>query len=217
MNKIAFVPIRLNSKRVVSKSIRELGGRPLFCWLLEAMDKLNIPVHLYCSQNDVLRGLVDFSAKNVVYTHRPEWLDGDDIKGIDIYREFAKQVPADIYLLSHCTSPFVSTKSLAAVLDKVASGSSASCATVAKIQTFTWFDGKPLNFDIPRVQTQLLKPIYYETSAAYAYRADVLLAGDRTDRKADLVELQWPETEDIDYEDDFKRCQALVELARPHE
>ena len=177
------------------------------------MDQLGIPVHIYCSQLDEIKKLVDFETKNVVYTHRPERLDGDEIRGVDIYNQFAVDVPADGYLLTHCTSPFMTTATYRKVLDPVLAGEVSCSLTVRKAQTFVWYKGKPLNFDIPRVQTQLLTPTYIETSAAYCYRKEILEKGDRSDLNPHLVEVFWPEEEDIDHEEDFGRCEALVKLA----
>lgn len=212
MNAVAFMPIRLNSKRVAAKSVRLLGGRPLFCWMLEELDKLDIPVHVYCSRIEELAKLVDFSARNVVYTRRPEELDTDETKGIDIYKRFAQDNPADIYLLTHCTSPFIKAETLRRVLDEVRGGKARCALTVRRVQTFTWFDGAPLNFSIPRIQTQLLKPLFVETSAAYCYRKEVLAEGDRSDLKPSLIEVAWPEDEDIDYPEDFERCEKILPL-----
>lgn len=212
MKIVAFMPIRLNSKRVIGKSVRLLGGRPLFCWTLEELDQLGIPVHIYCSQADEIRSLVDFKTRNVVYTHRPESLDGDEVRGVDIYKQFVVDVPADGYLLTHCTSPFMAAATYSKVVKPVLAGEVSCALTVRKVQTFTWFDGKPLNFEIPRVQTQLLKPTYIETSAAYCYRKEILDGGDRSDLNPCLIEVGWPEEEDIDHEEDFVRCEALVDL-----
>jgi CMP-N-acetylneuraminic acid synthetase len=210
----AFMPIRLNSKRVIGKSVRLLGGRPLFCWTLEELDKLGIPAHVYCSQPDELRRLVDFKARNVVFTKRPERLDGDGVKGNAIYKQFMEDVPAEAYLLTHCTSPFMTAATYRKVVDAVASGAATCALTVKRVQTFTWFDGRPVNFDIPRVQTQLLKPLFVETSAAYCFKREIFDANDdRSDLKPALVEVGWPEEEDIDHEEDFGRCEALVKLA----
>lgn len=208
------MPIRLNSKRVASKSIRSLGGRPLFCWMLQELDQLGIPVHVYCSNPEEVGSLLDFPARHVVFTRRPERLDDDDVKGIDIYRQFATDVPADVYLLSHCTSPFMKAETIRQALDPVLQGEARCALTVKRIQTFTWFDGRPLNFSLPRIQTQRLTSIFVETSAAYCYRKEVLAAGDRSDLSPKLVEVRWPEDEDIDYETDFARCEALLSLVR---
>jgi CMP-N-acetylneuraminic acid synthetase len=214
MNIAAFMPIRLNSKRVAGKSVRKLGGRPLFCWALQELDQLGIPVHIYCSSPETIQPLVDFSAKNVCFTKRPEALDGDDVKGIEIYRKFAEQVQSDAYLLTHCTSPFMKAATYSKVVSAVDSGEVQCALTVRRVQTFTWFDERPLNFSLPRIQTQKLRPVWVETSAAYGYLHDVLLAGDRSDLNPKLVEVSWPEDEDIDTEIDFARCESMAALLR---
>jgi len=211
---VCFMPVRLNSTRIEEKSIKPLGGRPLFCWLLSVLDKLGIEVHVYASECDKLEGLMDFQATNVIFTKRPEKLDGDDVKGIDIYKAFREQVPADIYLLVHCTSPFTKYTTLRKVLDPVLNGDCASSLTVEEKRTFAWFEGKPLNFGIPRIQTQLLEPIYFETSGAYCYRSSLLDAGDRSDMEPKKIVVSWPETEDIDDPDDFSRCESLASALR---
>jgi CMP-N-acetylneuraminic acid synthetase len=214
MKIVGFIPIRLNSQRVSSKSIRLLGGRPLFCWLAQEMDQLGIPVHIFASAPDILRDLMDFSANNIVFTKRPERLDAAGVTGVEIYREFVKTIPADVYLLSHCTSPFIKATSLQRVVDVVTSGQARSSLTARRIQTFTWYEGRPLNFDIPRIQTQLLRPMLVETSAAYCFRRQVLEEGDRTDLHPHIIEVKWPEDEDVDYEEDFQRCEAVANLVR---
>lgn len=214
MKIVAFMPIRLNSKRIAGKSVRLLGGRPLFCWSLQQLDQLGIPIHIYCSAPDRIREFLDFTSQNVVFTHRPERLDGDDVKGIEIYREFAADVPADAYLLAHCTSPFMRAGTFRKVVDAVKSGETVCALTVRRIQTFVWFNGAPLNFSLPRVQTQRLTPAFVETSAAYCYRAEILLEGDRSNLRPSLIEVGWPEDEDIDYENDLLRAETLVPLVR---
>jgi CMP-N-acetylneuraminic acid synthetase len=214
MNIVGFMPIRTNSKRVPGKSIRMLAGRPLFCWLAETMDRLGFPIHIYCSDPGALEPLLDFKPNHIVFTKRPEVLDGDGVRGIEIYREFARAVPASVYLLTHCTSPFTSVETFRAVTEPVLSGRKRCAVVVRRVQTFSWFEGSPLNFSIPRVQTQLLKPIFVETSAGYCYRADVLEQGDRSDLNPELVEVTYPEDDDIDTESDFLRGEVTASLVR---
>ena len=208
------MPIRLNSTRVKEKSIRTLGGRPLFCWLLQELDTLGIQTHVFCSQPRTLHALLDFSTHHVHFTPRPARLDGDDVKGIEIYRAFANMVPAEVYLLTHCTSPFLSATSLRATLDPVVKGQRDSAMTVHSIQTFAWHRNKPLNFTLPRPITQSLEKIYVETSGAYCFTPHVLDQGARTGSNPRFVEVDWPESEDIDSETDFQRCQVVAKLLR---
>ncbi|MFW6122196.1 MAG: cytidylyltransferase domain-containing protein [Petrotogales bacterium] len=204
MKRVAFIPIRMNSKRVKNKNVRVLKGRPLFCWAAETLDKLNIPVYIYTNSEDILSACLDFNPRNITFLHRPEHLDSDKTKGIDIYQQFAKDIPADIYLLAHCTSPFVSENTYRVMLDSVKCLPHKSALTVEKIQTFAWYEKKPLNFELPRIQTQLLKPVIIETSAAYVYKRDVVEGGTRSCDFPKLVETKYPETIDIDTEEDLR-------------
>ena len=40
MKTVAFVPICLNSKRVVGKILKMLGDKPLMCYVLETLSKV---------------------------------------------------------------------------------------------------------------------------------------------------------------------------------
>ena len=56
MKVVAFVPIRLNSKRVVGKNLKPLGGKPLMWYILETLAKVkNIDeVYVYCSSEEII-------------------------------------------------------------------------------------------------------------------------------------------------------------------
>ena len=102
-----FMPIRLNSQRIKNKSIVDVMGRPMFCWSLETLDKIGTKIYVYTNEEDILRKNIDFASSNIEFVKRPKYLDEHDTKGIDIYKEFSRQVASDIYMLVHCTSPFV--------------------------------------------------------------------------------------------------------------
>ncbi len=199
-NIVAFIPIRLNSKRVKNKNVRILKGRPLFCWCLESLDKLKIPVYVYTNYSEVLINCLDFIPSNIEFIKRPKYLDDDKTVGIEIYKQFANDIPSEKYLLCHCTSPFVSTDTYKKCIDL---GDYDSSMTVQRIQTFCWYDDKPLNFKPPRPRTQDIKPIFVETSAAYCYTKEVLDRGERTSDCPLKIETHYPETIDIDTEEDF--------------
>lgn len=207
---VAFVPIRLNSKRVKAKNVRLLGGRPLFCWTLEKLDTLGIPVYIYTNGTAILANRLDFQTKNIMFLSRPVGLDEDETKGIEIYRSFRNDVKSDAYLLAHCTSPFVHVDTYKRAITAVTEKEANSAATVAKIQTFCWHEGKPINFTIPRERTQNIKPIYVETSAAYCYKRGVLDAGDRTTMNCELIETSPCENIDIDTEEDWKLAEIYA-------
>ena len=67
MKIVAFVPVRLNSKRVVGKNLKPLGGKPLMCYILETLLKVKAinEVYLYCSNEDVKEYLPEGIHKDI--------------------------------------------------------------------------------------------------------------------------------------------------------
>lgn len=59
MKTVAFVPIRLNSKRVEGKNLKILGGKPLLCHILETLTKIKgiDEVYVYCSNETIVQYL----------------------------------------------------------------------------------------------------------------------------------------------------------------
>ena len=172
MRTVAFVPIRLNSKRVVGKNLKHLGDRPLLCYVLETLLQVDTidEVYVYCSNPDVKQYL----PKGVLFLQRPESLDSDETLGEEIYDAFTKVIPADVYVLAHTTSPFIKSSTIYNALDHVINGDSDSAFSAEKIQTFAWYKQKPLNYELKSIpRTQTIEPVYVETSAFYIFKHDV--------------------------------------------
>ena len=82
--------------------------------------------------------------------------------------------------MCHATSPHLKTKSIEIGLDKVVEEGYDSAFSVNKVQTFSWFNGNPLNYDFDDVvMTQDLEPVFWETSAFYIFKREVLLKYNR--------------------------------------
>lgn len=204
-NIAAFMPIKMNSRRVPRKNIRMVAGRPLFCWLAQAADTIGIPFYIFTNSEWELREHMDFVPMHMEFITRSLALDTDEAAGIDIYREFRKKVPASAYLLLHCTSPFLSIKTIERVVDAVLKDGYNSSLTVQKKQAHIWYGGYPLNFKAPRPQTNNIKPIYIETIGAFCYKSGVLNGGDRVDDKnVKFIEVDHIEAIDIDIEEDLR-------------
>ena len=210
MKVVAFVPIRLNSKRVVGKNLKMLGGKPLMQYILETLVKVNNidEVYVYCSSEEV----IPYLPQGVKFLKRSTALDGDETLGKEIYEAFVKDVDADVYMLAHTTSPFIKAGTIENAIDKVVNGGHDSSFSAQKIQTFTWFNGKPLNYslkDIPRTQT--IEPIYVETSAFYIFRREVWTEmGQRIGNTPHMAIIDQIEGIDIDYPEDFEFASKVV-------
>lgn len=180
MKIVAFVPIKLNSQRLPNKMLLPLGNMLLFQHifqkLLDVKKHMNIDIYCYCSNISIKDMLPD----GVIFLQRDEKFDSNDMLGIDIYKSFVNLVDSDIYILCHATSPFIKSVSIMEGLNKVLNLNYDSAFSVSKIQTFSWFQNKPLNYDFNNVvKTQDIEPIYWETSAFYIFEKNILMKHNR--------------------------------------
>lgn len=211
MKTVAFVPIRLNSKRVVGKNLKMLGDKPLMCYVLETLAKVKgvDEVYCYCSNEDVIKYLPE----GVKFLKRPEFLDRDETLGKEIYEEFIKTIDADVYILAHTTSPFMKKETFDNALHKIINEDYDSAFSAEKIQTFAWYKGKTLNYDLKEIpRTQTIEPVYVETSAFFMFKRDVWkVHKQRIGFKPYMALVDKIEGVDIDWPEDFEFAEKILE------
>lgn len=207
---VAFVPIKLNSQRLPHKNILPIAGRPLCYHIVNNLmniDSIN-ETYVYCSNEEVK----NYIPNNTTLLIRDTRLDGDLIKGFDIYDSFISEIDADVYILAHTTSPLIKRDSIENALNKVLSGEYDSAFSAQKIQTFAWYDGKPINYDFNDVpRTQDMKPIYVETSAFYIFEKEIFTKHHRRiGFNSYIQEVDSVEAVDIDTKEDYDFAIRIV-------
>ena len=129
----------------------------------------------------------------------------------EVLRCFAQDVPADVYVMTHTTAPFIRADSIRKGLSAVVQDGFDSSFAAKKLQDFLWKDGKPFNYapdNIPR--TQDLPPLMEETSGFYIYRNEVIeQLGRRIGNNPYIVEVSEIESIDIDEAEDFLIADAV--------
>ncbi|MCC8050300.1 MAG: CMP-N-acetylneuraminic acid synthetase [Clostridiales bacterium] len=213
MKTVAFVPIKLNNERTPGKNIKEFqDGTPLMHFVQKNLVSLKKEglideIYCYCSQKEVLHYLID----GVELLKRPEELDRKETKGGQIYDAFVRTVVADVYVLAHATSPFVTSEHIGDCIKKVQSGEYDSAFCAKKIQNFLWQDDKPLNFELSNpLRTQDMKPIYMELSTPYVFTRETFLKyHSRSGVKPYICEASEVEAIDIDYPEDFNLADVV--------
>ena len=212
MKTVALVPIKLNSQRLPHKNILPIAGHPL-CWhivhsllLSKGIDE----VYVYCSDDDIIQYLPD----GAIFKQRDKCLDGDTVKGFDIYRSFIKEVDADVYVLAHTTSPFIKVSSIENALTHILNGENDSAFSAERIQTFAWYKGKPINYDLNDVpRTQDMEPIWVETSAFFIFKKEIFTVHNRRiGFNPYIQEVSGIEAVDIDEKKDYELACKLAEL-----
>lgn len=211
MKTVAYIPIKLNNERTPGKNIKKMfNGKSIVQILQETLVRLNNldEIYVFCSDERIKEYLID----GVKFLKRPEFLDTKQATPNDIIDEFMKLVDADVYMVSHATSPFVSVEHFEECINAVKSGEFDSSFTAQKLQKLLWkSNGTPLNFDPENVpRTQDLEPYYDEVSAAYVFTKEMYMKNKRRiGLKPHITVVSELESIDIDYPEDFEIANAV--------
>lgn len=214
MKVVAFVPIKLNSQRLPGKNIMPLNGRPTCDYIFETIANVDSidEKYVYCSDDAIKPYIEPYAEKGLRFLKRDSYLDGFQIKGLEIIDRFVKDVDADIYVLTHVTQPFTKSESIQKALDKVIGGEYDSSFSAVVLQDYMWMNGKPFNYDMKNiVRTQDLEPIYMETGAFFIFKKEVFTElGQRIGNKPYIYEVDQFEAVDIDTIEDFEFAKVVA-------
>lgn len=206
----AVVPLKLNSRRLPQKNWLQLGGRPLAAHVFDTLLGINDLVGVYCfaSSEQITARL----PTGVIHLPREPRLDGDEILGLELLDKAVEALNADVIVLVHATSPFISADSISDGIRAVIERGYDSALSVVAHRTFAWFRDQPLNYDPSHVpQTQNLSPVLLETSGFYIFRRlDYLRTHMRVGRNPYFVEVSAKEAVDIDTLEDLEFASLLV-------
>lgn len=210
MKIVAVVPMKLNNRRLPQKNTKTFtNGKPLCHYILSTLKTIQMidEIYVYCSNPDIR----EFIPDGVKYLKRSEMLDLDTTKMNEILNSFASDVPADVYIMTHTTAPFIKAESISKGLNAVLSEKYDSSFAAKKLQDFLWKDGTPFNYQLDNIpRTQDLPPLYEETSGFYIYRSDVIKQlNRRIGDKPYIVEVGEIESIDIDEAEDFIIADAI--------
>lgn len=210
MKVIAIVPIKFNSCRLPQKNIKSFtNGEPLCKYILRTLKKVQgiDEIYVYCSNP----AISEYLPSEIKYCCRSDKLDLDSASMTDVLMAFAKDISADVYVMTHTTAPFVKASSIQQGLDAVLSGRYDSSFAAKRLQDFIWMDGKPLNYDLEHIpRTQDLKPYFLETGGFYIYTSVVINnLKSRIGRRPYIVEVGGIEGIDIDEQEDFIIADAV--------
>ena len=180
----------------------------IFDKLLDVKKTINIDIYCYCSDESIINNL----PPDIIFLKRDKNLDMDNTLGIDIYKSFINLVDSDVYILCHATSPFIKSESILDGIKKITNENYDSAFAVSCIQTFSWYKNKQLNYDFNNiVRTQDIEPVYWETSAFYIFKKDILLNHSRRiGFNYFMIKTNKIESIDIDEKEDYELALKII-------
>lgn len=207
---VSFIPIKLNNQRLPGKNLMELDGKPLCNYIFDTIKQVDVidEKYVYCSDESIQK----YIPEGLIFLKRDSYLDGFEVKGLEIIERFVKDVDADIYVLTHVTQPFTKSESISEALNKVMYEGYDSAFSCVKIQDYCWYKGKPFNYDMKDIiTTQNLEPIYMETGAFFIFRKEVFTElHQRIGRNPYMCVIDELEAVDIDTAADFEFAKVVA-------
>ena len=208
--------MRHHSVRVEGKNYRNLGGVPLFHHILRTLGSCgSVSCIVLDTDSPVIREDVRKNFPQVKLLERPEHLRGDDIPMTEILFHDAAQFPADYYIQTHSTNPFLKPETIENALRcwREVRHNHDSLFSVTRIQARLWDSTmRPLNHN-PwlLLRTQDLPPVYLENSNFFIFPAELIRSTRRRigDRPKPF-EVDALEALDIDEESSFVLAERLM-------
>ncbi|MBF0108054.1 MAG: acylneuraminate cytidylyltransferase family protein [Magnetococcales bacterium] len=219
---LAIIPARGGSKGVPMKNIRNLAGKPLLVWTIEAAHGCRaIDRSILSSDDPEIIAIARDHGCDVPFI-RPAALADDQAKAIDVALHALETLGETYHILVWLqpTSPLRQTTDIERALDLLLRGSHDSCTSVSPAaKPPDWMyrlneDGtlRPvLENRPPSGGRQDLPKAYVLNGAIYACRIPWLLEGKRfVDEKTVAYLMEPRDAIDIDTEIDFNLCELLM-------
>lgn len=210
-----FLYIKGQSERVPRKNFRELGGAPLY---LRMLNRLNgHDVYVDTDSPEIIEGCKDLPHVTA-YARKLEHCTAVNPVTAMTSRFLNECVsnPREPVALVHVTSPFLKMDTLAQMEAIVRDEDYDSAATVTEMHEF-FYRGEggswiPVNHDGREIKrSQDLTPLTYPNMAAYVFtRESHERCQHRIGSRPYFKTIHWPESLDIDWEEDFQMAEAVI-------
>lgn len=216
---VALLPMKAHSERVPGKNFRQLGDKPLYAWILDVLLSVE-SIDTVVINTDALALFGDDARlrhPRVLLRERTTALCGDFVSMNLIIADDIAAQPADSYLMTHVTNPFLTAgtirSAIAAYRSALVTDSADSLFTVTRHQTrFYRADGGAINHDPNNLlRTQDLEPWFEENSCMYLFSgASFARTHARIGSKPFLFPIPRREAVDIDDQDDWNVAAQLA-------
>lgn len=212
----ALLPMKGHSERVPKKNLRVIAGKPLFAWVLEALEAVGaVDVVVVNTDCDNIASAVQ-NFKKVKVHRRPEELCGDFVSMNRIIEYDVERLSKyEHFIQTHATNPLLRADTIEKLVTEFGADGSDSTFTVTEHYSRFYDDkGVAVNHDPSMlVRTQDLTPLLEENSVAYLFtRESFRGANHRIGTRPRPTPVSALEAVDIDTPTDWTIASALMEF-----
>jgi CMP-N-acetylneuraminic acid synthetase len=217
-----FLPCRKGSQRVPKKNIKKFGqyNNGLIEIKLKQLLKSKNIANIYLTTNDdeIFYYAKSLNNKKIILHKRSEELSSDNTSTDSLIAHAIELIPSGDILWTHVTSPFLDTEEYDIIIDKyfkMKNNGYDSLMTTSLIHGFLWNKKGPMNYDRNKEKwprTQTIEPIHEINSATFIANVEIYKKQkDRIGTNPYLYSIDKIKGFDIDWEEDFKIAEAILE------
>jgi len=205
MNILGITPARGGSRTIPRKNIKDISGKPLIAWTIEAANESKMIDRYVVSTEDkeiaqIVRGY------GVDVLSRPSALATDEATTISVLQHAIEQIPCDIVVLLQATSPIRRPGLINECIREFIDNEYDSLAT--------GFTCKYIEYGKNNLRRQDIGGFFYDDGNIYVIKAGLIERGERFGKKiGGKVVSRWENVE-IDDEFDFWFAEQILKERR---
>jgi CMP-N-acetylneuraminic acid synthetase len=202
---LGIIPARGGSKAVPRKNIKEIAGKPLIVWTIEAAQNSSLLDRYVISTED--EEIAEISREyGAGVIERPPELATDEATTLSVLQQVIEKIPCDIVVLLQATSPIRRT----GLIDE--------CVKEFKDNDFdslaTGFICDYIEYGKNQLRRQDIEGFFYDDGSIYVIKADLIKSGERFGEKIGRKIVSRWENVEIDDEFDFWLAEQILKERR---
>ena len=157
---IGEIPARYGSKRVKQKNLREINGKPLISYAIEAAKKAKKLTEVYVNSESEIIGKIALE-NGIKFYKRNQMLSTDKATSDQFNYDFIKGTNADVLVLINPVCPLVEGQDIDNILDFYFKNNFDTVITIKEEKLQSFYNNEPINFNLDGMlpRTQDISPI----------------------------------------------------------
>ena len=201
MNIIGITPARGGSKSITRKNIKEIAGKPLIAWTIEAAKESEmIDRYVVSTEDDEIAQIA--RGYGVEVFPRPAELATDEASTLSVLQHTIEQIPCGIVVLLQATSPIRRPGLIDECIKKFMDNEYDSLAT--------GFICKYIEYGKNNLRRQDIEGFFYDDGNIYVIKAGLIERGERFGEKIGRKVISRWENIEIDDEYDFWIAERIL-------
>jgi N-acylneuraminate cytidylyltransferase len=199
---LGVIPARGGSKGIPRKNVKQINGKPLIAWTIEAAKESKmIDRYVVSTEDDEIAAISREYGADVI--ERPPELATDEAIVLSVLQHAIEKIPCDSIVLLQATSPIRRGGLIDECIREFIDNEYDSLAT--------GFICDYIEYGKNELRRQDIKGFFYDDGNVYVIKAEIIKKGDRYGKKIGRKIINRWENQDIDDEFDFWLAEQILQ------